>query len=324
MMIGAVIGILTISLTPSEDAVQLGHVYTKGEKLQYSVKANLKTQIHTRGVEQWIPEDLDINYKFTTETLELKPDGIAVVRYLRPSMTVIEGETFTAPPKTTIEKTNLNYVLTLSAINETITLKDETPKPKKTGGGGGLALHSLAPTTLQAGIGGFVGEVERLCLAVSPGDSGIDLAPKLSIDKVKVGDTWKRTVAYEPQKLKGKDGKQAVQRLDFTFVYKGVVDSNGRKVHRVTANIDLSTDLGDFINEATGLDPNQTGLKKFPLTMKGAVDFDLDLKTMKTLSGVFNSEGGFKIFTVDDAEEPSFEQKFVGKTQLTLVGKSME
>ncbi len=50
---------------------------------------------------------------------------------------------------------------------------------------------------------------------------------------------------------------QAVQRLDYVYSYDGVVDSNGQKVHRVTAKLNLDTDAAPYINSFMGRRPER-------------------------------------------------------------------
>jgi hypothetical protein len=47
---------------------------------------------------------------------------------LRPTFTEVRGETFNSPPKTTVDKANLDFQLTVSPINEILGMKDLTKK----------------------------------------------------------------------------------------------------------------------------------------------------------------------------------------------------
>ena len=62
-------------LPPNPGTVSLGRTFAKGERLQYQVKSTINAQSRQRGLETWIPEDHDIQYKFTVEVLDLKADG---------------------------------------------------------------------------------------------------------------------------------------------------------------------------------------------------------------------------------------------------------
>lgn len=320
--------VAAISVSPAQD-MQLARTYKLGEKLTYQINSNMSIQHKQRGLQTWIPEDLDMNYLFTTEVKALKPDGVADILYLRPTMTVIEGETFDSPPKTQVEKVKYNMLLTVSPANEILNMKDLNPPPKtkpasKKGGGAMYRLDSESYKRVQLPfVGQFIAEVHRLALFAGNFESALDFAPRLPFDKLKVGDTWKRTVGYTPQKLKGKDGKTVNQRLDYTFTYKGLVDSNGKKVFRVSGECGLDTNLADYVNQMFEMKPEETGLKSIPLKFKANIEFDLDQATRKTLQTVAVSEGGFQIILTDLPNDPIEEETFKGRTTLKLVSTTM-
>lgn len=325
-MIAATLSVLALLAGAQGAPVKLQRSFTKGQKLNYEVKSTMNIESRQFGLDTWIPEDLDIQYKYSLEVVQNKPDGIVDLKYLRPTMTEIEGETADSPPKSRVEKVNMDLLLTLSPMNEILKIQDLAKKPeaKKPGGGGlrALASPSLVPGEAQLGgmLGQFVSEIYRLSLFLGPLDSSMDFAPRLPFDDVAPGDTWKRTVGYTPQKLNGtKDGKVAVQRLDYTYTYKGIVDSNGKKVHRVTAALDVKTDLAEFIHQTYDVKSNETGLKEIPLEFKGEILFDLDLKTMQTLRAVGTSQGGFKLSINQVKDRPVIEQKLKGRTVLRLL-----
>ena len=326
MILSAIVAAFLTGGAHQGDAIQLARVFKAGEKLEYGVTSSISVQHRQRGLETWIPEDFDLNYKFTTEVKAMKADGVVDLVYLRPTTTTIEGETFNSPPKTDVEKTKLNMLLTVSPANEILAMKDlNPPKKEKKGGDGDLRFTTKAAGARQGipFIGQFIGEVHRLALFAGGFDSSLDFAPRLSFDKLKVGDSWKRTVGYSPQKLKGKDGKTVVQRLDYTFTYKGIVDSNGKKVYRVQGTVALDSDLATFVNDTFDAKPEDTGLKTIPLQLKGTIDFDLDLATKKTLAAEAHSEGGFKIVLTDLPNDPVEEETFKGKTQLRLLNQTI-
>lgn len=324
MIISAMVAAVAFAQAP---AVQLAHTYKVGEKLTYEVTSHLSIQQRQRGLQTWIPEDLDLVYRFTTEVKAAKPEGMADVHYQRPTMTIIEGETFDSPPKKKVENVKYNFLLTMSPANEVINMKDLNPPPKPKAGGKGELL-SLLPTPSSPRrqipfIGQFIGEVQRLALFAGNFESALDLAPRLPFEKLKVGDSWKRTVGYSPQRLKGKDGKTVNQRLDYTFTYKGPVDSNGKKVHRVVGECNLDTNLADYVNQLFELKPEDTGLKSIPLKFNAKIDFDLDMATCKTLGAVAMSEGGFQIILSDFPNDPVQEETYKGRTQLKLVSQTL-
>lgn len=316
-----------LGLVPQSAPVNLGRVFTANEKLAYAVRSHLSAERRGRGLQTWLPEDLDLNYDFTTHVQALKADGIAVMRYKRPQMEEIEGETFDSGPKTKIDKVNFDYQLTVSPYNEILEEKDLKPKKtdpkKKTKGVVFRPVFGQPQVDLGSFVGQFVSELYRLSLFAGAMDSALDFAPKTPFDAVKVGDTWKRTVGYQPQKLKGKGGKQAVQRLDYTYTFKGVADGDSGKVLRVEAKLNFTTDLAEFISQLTDSTPEQTGLKKFPLTMDATILFDLDPKTKHTLKAVATSQAGFQMFANDDPDTAAFEERMKGKTTMRLVGRSI-
>jgi len=271
-------------------------------------------------LETWLPEDFDLNYDFTLFVEDLKADGIAVVHYQRPYITAIEGETADSPPKENKEKVNMDARLTISPINEVLEMKDLAAKPSKSGKD--WMGNANASRSKQAGdvLGQFIQEVKVLSLFAGSIDSSLDLAPKTPFEQVKVGDSWKRTVGYQPQKLQGRGNKEAVQRLDYTFTYKGIVDSEGKKVHRVQGVLDLKTDLAEFLNQATETKSEDSVFKKIPLTLKSTIDFDLDLKTKHTVLVQAKSESGFGIFVAAYPDEALLEETAKGRTTMKLVG----
>lgn len=324
MILTAIAAAFSMVSASSEAEVQLARTYKVGEKLTYKITSNLASQRKQYGLQTWIPEDFDMNYTFTTEVKALKADGIANVLYLRPTMTIITGETFDSPPKTDVEKVKYNMLLTLSPANEILDMKDLNPPakpPKKSGFNTGIRFFGFTYKPVQAiFIGQFISEVHRLALFAGNFESALDFSPRLPFEKLKVGDTWKRTVGYSPQKLKGKSGKTVNQRLDYTYTYKGIVDLNGKKVQRVVAECGLDTNLAEYVNQLLEMKPEDTGLKSIPLKFKARIEFDLDVVTGKTLQANATSEGGFSIMVTDLPNDPVQEETFKGRTELRLIG----
>lgn len=302
-----------LALLPQQPTT-LARVYANGEKNQYEVLSHLQIEQREKGLETWIPEDIDLNYKFTTQVTALLPDGVAKLHYLRPTVTQVIGETYDEPAKTTVDKLNLNYELTLSPANEILNQFDAGKKAAKWSG-----TASSKRQDLGAFLGQFISELFRLSVFAGSIENALDFSPKFPLGSVKVGDTWKRTVGYQPQKLKGK-GDMAVQRLDYTYTYKGVVDSDGKKVVRVSAALAINSDLAAFATQLAGED---TGLKELPLRLNSGIDFDLDPKTLKTLSAVATSEGSFKIVLSESPEVPYEEVKMKGQTNFKLIGSAI-
>ena len=299
----------------------LARKFVVKEKLAYTVHSHLTAEERQQGLLTWIPSDVDIDYPFSYTVEALKADGFAQIKYLRPTWTVTEGETSDSVPKPKIDKLNQVLQILVSPVNELTEVKDITPKKKPVKKKPTLQFARRGAAPVQAPIfGEYVGEVHRLALFVGGIDSSLDFAPKLPLEAVKIGDTWKRTIGYQPQKLKGKDGKSAVQRLDYVYSYVGPMMVDGKPILRVQAKLDFSTDLVEYLKSIAA---NQDfGIRTMPLNLKATIDFDLDPKTRHTLHATAVSEGGFKFLLKgqDDAYE---EERFKGQTDLTLAGRKI-
>ena len=313
-------------LVPVESApVRLARRFTANEKLAYSFNGHLTVEQRVNGLETWIPSDQDLSYGYTMQVQGLKNDGFALVRLLQPTLTETQGETYNSAPKAKTYKLGWDYLLTLSPVNEVTEMVNRTPKKK----GKAESVRRVVRAALQGGspLTSFVTEVHRLAMF----SGTLDISPPLPLEPVKIGDSWKRTVGYQPQKLSGKAGKSAVQRLDYTYTYLGTGKSaSGKPVERVQGVLKLDTDLGDFIRsivEENG-QADEPGLKdllsklKMPLTLDAKVDFDLDPKTHMTLAAYASSEGGFRQLT-RGGEIADYEERFKGRTTLDLVGRKI-
>jgi hypothetical protein len=302
--------------------IVLERVFKKGEAATYKVLSNLQVETRQAGLETFMPApDTDISYSFTYEVTELKGDGIAVLHYKRPTVTERTGEGSTTAARTDVVKTNFDLMLTVSPINEIIDMKDLTKKKKPEKKKGGLVMGAFAGMSpnAQISIGSFISEIHRLALFLGSLDSAVDFSPKLPFDEIKPGDTWQKTVGYSPQRLKDKEGKSAVQRLDYTYTYKGIVQSGAKKVYRINAALNVDTDAAEFVNQLIGMKPEQSGLKEIRLKLAANIDYDLDLNTRRTLKAVATSNGGVKILVTQMPNEPVMEQNIKGKTTLSLV-----
>lgn len=285
--------------------------------MSYSVRSNLQLQHRQMGLQTFIPEDLDINYDFTLDVKDVNKDGIASVRYNRAKITQIEGETADRGPRATTENVKQDLMLKISPLNEILDMKDLNPEKPK--GKSGQARWTTTRLIQGDMIGQFVGEVERLALFIGPFDTSLDIAPRMPVEEVSVGDTWKRTVGYQPQKLRGKDGQQAVQRLDYTYTFKGDDTWNGKPIKRVEAVLKLDTDLAAFFNQLFGAKPEETGLKSIPLKLDATIQFYLDPVTLNTLAASGKSTGGFSIILTANPNEPLQEMLLAGRSNLKLV-----
>ena len=306
----------------NSNPVTLARSFSLGDKLAYKVTASLRAEARQGSLDTFMPENVDFAYGFTTEVKKLKSDGIVEVFYSRPTFTMEQDEDTDSGPVKKVEKVDMNAILTLSPINQILEVKDLTP-PKKKKVDDEMTQPTHENTAQAAEFGSFIGELHRLALFMGSFDSALDFNPKLPLDKVAIGDTWKQTVSYQPQKIKGdKEGKQEVERLDYVFTYKGPAMSNGKSIQRVQATLTLDTDLGDFFNQISDMKPEESHLKKIPMNFKATIDFDLDAKTLRTLKATAHSEGGFQIWITDFPDRPIAEEKFKGDTTETLVGVS--
>ena len=237
-----------------------------------------------------------------------------------------EGATVDKDPVTTPEKLNQIVQLTMSPINEVLDAKDQTPKKKGSTDQVAYLKAAMARTgasksqiSLMEFIAPFIQEMEQLCVIHRKFRQFASyLAPKLDLAAVKPGSTWKRTIGYQPQKLGSKAAKTVVQRLDLTYTYKGLMDSHNKKVQRITANVALDTDIANYLNEMVDMTSAQTGLKTIPMKYNATIDFDLDPKTLQTLSANLDSNGSFKIF-VTAFQDPLVEENIKGSNILTLL-----
>lgn len=304
---------LATSLQTSSPYVDISRVFKAGETSKYAVRSRLQMETRQLGQTVFLPSSVRIDYDFTLSVKQMLDEGFAVHIYRRPTMTITEGETASSPPRKNVEQTNINYEMTLSPANEMTNAKSLVARWAAARDGAAPA----APQDLMSIVGQFTGELQRLALFTGSLDSGMDLSPKLPYDEVRVGDTWKRTVGYSPQRIANSD-KAAVQRLDYTFTYKGIMEVNGQKIHRVQATMGLESNAAEFVNQSLGMTPGQSGLEAINLKLDATIDFDLDLNTRKTLRAMAVSKGGYDVRVAQVPGQPVLEQKLSGRSQLSL------
>ena len=320
-MFGVVLGLICLRGHAAQET-DLSRVFKKGEKYAYSIKGALTAEARERGLDTWLPEDIELNYQFAYWITDVKSDGIAQVRYQRPTMTIIDGETAESGRKTNVEKVAMDMSMSLSPANEILDIKDLSPKKKPTSDETLRTRTGESQGTLRGFLGQFLQEIIRLSLFAGSFESSLDFSPRLPFEPAKVGEVWKRTVGYSPQKLKGKDGKMEMQRLDYVYTYKGPMQSNGKQVLRVVATLNLNSDLAEFVHQLAKVDSSVTHLSKVPLTMDSSIEFDLDPVTRTTLAARTSTKAKYAVMLVDyvDAVE---EVKLTAENTLTLVGKAM-
>ncbi|MBX3110761.1 MAG: hypothetical protein KF857_02030 [Fimbriimonadaceae bacterium] len=307
---------VAIAALLNQGDIELQRKFTKGETVNYSVRSHILVEHSQYNQPIGIPEELDINYDSKVVFKDVKPTGFATIEYYRPTMTEIQGETAASPPKSKTDKVDLAFTMTMSPINE---ITDVTKIDGKKGGTDkllrGYAGMPVSPATAQA-LSGFQGELYRLALWINSLDTSLEFNPKLPFEEVKPGATWKRTVSYQPQALKGGNGKQAVQRLDMTYKYEGRTQSKGQEVERVTATVHLDTDAAPFIDQLLGAKPGQSGLKAFKLKMDSTLTFDLDPKTFATIRATAKSKGSWSLYLVRLGDQPAVEEQITGESSL--------
>lgn len=316
----------------SDKPIELGRKFTLGEKLVYVTRAQFTEEQRAGALQTFIPEDFEISYRHTIEVKKMKADGIAEILYTRPHMTIVEGDTGESQAKSTTEKVDWKLQIDLSPINEVLEVKDLNPPKKddKKGAADGIRtkLRYFGPQTQADNIAlgllfEFLNEVQRTAFFVGSLDTGLDLSPKTPFEEVTKGSTWKKTVGYSPQKLKGRGDKQAVQRLDYTYEYQGMTKSKeGKDVHRIQAKVKLDTDLIEFAKQLSGNNNTASFLKSVPLKLDATIDFDLDPTTMHMTKALATSAGSFAIMP-KGAEQAAVEDRFKGRTTVKLESRTI-
>jgi hypothetical protein len=307
--------------------IELLRKFTAGEKLSYFARAQFTQEQRSGSLQTMLPADEEISYRFSLNVQKVKADGIAEILYLRPTMEIVEGDTADSAAKKTVEKLDLKFLLDVTPINEVVAQKDLNP-PKKPKDKDAQLLRTLGEKVRKQGtqadgvalslLFSFVGEIQRLAFFVGPLDSGLDIAPTFSFDEVTVGSTWKKTVGYSPQKLKGQGNKQAVQRLDYTYTYMGVMkNKEGKDVQRIQGKVKLATDLIEYARQLVGGSASTSFFKSVPLNFEGTIDFDLDMTTLHMTKAAAVSTGSFAI-ELKGVDQAYLENKFRGRTSVKL------
>ena len=325
-MLTALVAMAATVSAPQAEPVDLYRQFTKGETLKYSVKAHMLTETSDINTSA-IPQEVDILYDFSLLFKGVDEGGFAKVDYKRPTVTQIDGETADRPPISTKVKVDMHYEMDLSPINELTNIKDLGKINDKASGGGGYSLkqqrmirtlkeNGVAPA-VAVQLGGFEQDLYRMALFVGSFDNALDLNPKLPLDEVVPGDTWSKTVSYQPQAVKGTDGKQQeVQRLDMQYKYDGVVDAGGKKVHQITATVNLDTDAAKYYNQ--GSSAARTGLQALPLRFNTEIIFTLDLATKRTLSANAKTTGGYEV-VLTQISQALIKEKITGTASMKLL-----
>jgi hypothetical protein len=292
--------------------------FRAGEKSTYEVRSTLQAERRGGALRTFIPEEIELSYRFTTEVTRLLADGIAEMRYRRPTMTEVLGETFERPPRSRVEKIDLNYTLQVSPINEILDAQEVKPATPPRRSGRWIIDPLTHHQDEESIITPFIGDLYRLSLFIGSLDSSLDFSPKLPLEPITVGGTWKRTIGYSPQRLDGR-GRSAVQRIDMVYTYMGEVIVNGRKQQRVRAAAALDTDAAPFVFQVIGVKPEESELKSVLLKLEAQIDFDLDPKTFKTLLAVATSTASIRVVLRGSDDVADFEERLKGRTTMRLV-----
>lgn len=313
------------------EPVELYRQWSQDDKLEYSVTSRLQVESRDAVNRVYMPEITRLAYKFTIEVNEISSEGFAKVDYLRPTMVFTLPETATKKAYDEIEEVNEHFKLTLSPVNAITDFKDLTPKKDDDDGDGGgvfglssidLAFPGLSKAEQQSITGviaNITTEFYRLANFTGNLDTMLDFSPRLSLFEVEPGETWEHTASYQPQPLDGKPDKMAPQRIDYTLTYVGVQEVDGRKIHRVTSDLTLDTDVAPFLNGMLRMTPAQSGLTGFKMTLTAHIDFDLDFETKHTLRALAISDGHLAVSVTDIQGVPFQEIKVRGRTLLKLV-----
>ncbi|MBS1716346.1 MAG: hypothetical protein JSS72_01285 [Armatimonadetes bacterium] len=334
-MLASLVSLALLSVQDSPP-VTFERRFTNGAALNYRVSATLNIEMRAGDLETFLPSRLDIEYPFSLSVKELMPEGNVRLVLKRPTFKESAEDPDGKGPQVKIEKINEAVEIILTPLNHIINLRNMTPKKPMGGGsdsgsgtddddGGNKSLIEAAafPNSLQSDLASFLlnfrDDVHRLALNIGPLSSSLDLAPRLPFDAVKVGQTWKETAGYQPQKLRGnRRGEMAVQRLDYTYTYKGPMMVNGRRILRIEGALSLNSDLGAFVNQIAMQEFGEaTDVDTVPLQLTQTLYFDLDPVTHQTLHAETDSKGTFTI-NLKKQPKPVVEERFTGHTVLAL------
>ncbi|MBS1719404.1 MAG: hypothetical protein JST35_03050 [Armatimonadetes bacterium] len=313
--------------------VMLSRKFVKGEKLVYRYEGGVLQEERQIGLLTMMPNTQDLKYTFTLDCLEERGNNVAIVRYRRPDLTVVLGETAERGPKSETVKMDMDMNLTVSGANDILDIKDNKPpkkdKPEKKDDGDGLKVTNFrfskgakVQGAVDAIAGQFISELVFLSIFYGSFDSSLDFNPYLPFEPVAPGATWKKTMGFQPQKVKGKKESQ-VQRFDATFTYVGKDTFEKQAVNHVKANLALDTDVASFFNQQVGATAEQTGIKQLPLKFQAEVHFYLDATTGHTLYSEVNSKTTYKLWVVPFPNEPYEEGNIKGHAELRLASRTV-
>ncbi|HET6644650.1 MAG TPA: hypothetical protein VFG65_04045 [Fimbriimonadales bacterium] len=296
----------------------LNRVFSAGEKHSYEFNSRVSVDYRQAPLQTFIPETVNFTYTFTTAVEQMKPDGVADLRFKRPKILLKEGETFDSPPKTEAVIQGENYLYTISRKNQMLGVKDFTPRPKPKGDGGGLMLRSSTlGGSAQLDIGGWIGQLRQIAAYVN----FFDMGPILPDSPVNVGGTWKDTIGYVPATIPaGADkGKSINARIDYVMTYMGAATLDGMNTVHIQGKITQDSDAAPYIAQLLGVKLERAPFKEIHLKMDGLVDYYLDPKTLDPVQIKATSEGSVDVSVPDYSGGPVYEERF--KSRASLVRK---
>lgn len=308
--------LIVIGGAASPDKVTLARIYAVNQKSTYAFSSRLDLESRKYPIETFFPVRYLTNYTFTSDVENLKPDGVADLRFKRPKIKFDQSESpWGAAEKETIE-VNENILFTMSRSNQVLTMKDETPPREGKKGGGTFWMRATAlPAMLQLEIvGNYVQQIVQLAGFVNFFDRG----PILPARPIAVGETWKETTAYAPITIKaGADkGKNLVARLDYVYTYKGQSEWDGKPVTWIQGRLVQDTDAAAYVAELYGYEPAAFPVTSIKLKLDMTVDYYLDPTNLWPLRVVGKSNGEASI-TVRRISGPVEEIRVKGEAYLT-------
>ena len=322
-MLTPLVAAISLAATQKVLAVTLERKFSKGSTYSYTVKSHMLTETSQTGGVSGIPQEVDYVYKFAAKIVDVQKSGFASIDYTRPNITEIQGETFERGPVTRVIPLDMHLTMQLSPINEVTDVKelskkaDSKPKGKLKKAGQLMAITRLGAGVARQNLP-FLTDLQRTALFIGSPVDGLDFSPKLPIEPVKIGGTWKRTVSYQPQDLAGnKHGKQAVQRVDMVYTYLGPKFVGDREIQSVHAEINLDTDATQFVADSLEMTKAESPVKSMLVKLKSDFDFQLDAVDFHTLGITGRTTGAYTVQFITGNQLIDFTQKLTGKTSVT-------
>ncbi|MGI8923125.1 MAG: hypothetical protein ACR2HJ_03635 [Fimbriimonadales bacterium] len=300
---------------PQGQKIDLNRLFIGGEKAIYEFNSRISVDSRMVPLQTFIPETDSFTYTFTTLVEQMKPDGVADLRFRRPKIVLNMGETFDSPPKSLPLQKDENYLFTISRKNQMLAVKDFTPRKKEKDGSAAVALRSRTEAGAgQIDIGAWIGQLRQIGAFVN----FFDLGPILPNEPVAVGDIWKDTIGYVPATVSaGADkGKSINARIDYLMTFMGATNLNGRAVWHIQGKISQDSDAAPYIAQLLNVKLERAPFKEIKLKIDGLVDYYLDHKTLHPLQIKATSEGSVDVTVSDYSGGPVYEERFKSRASL--------